>query len=77
MGAGCTILDTTTNTMVPIDCGKILLCTQPAPCICDASGCEASLAPTHHFDLVVDGDKLDGGVQGTHGSYNVHLLRTP
>lgn len=77
-GAGCTILDEATNTMVPIDCGHIMLCTQPAPCLCDATGCEASVLPSHHFDLVVDGDKLDGSLDGAAlGKLTVHLARTP
>ena len=61
-----------TDVMVPVDCGKNLLCSTGA-CLCDAKGCTVSAMPDTVFDLAISGSRADGSTTGQFGDHNVHF----
>lgn len=79
-GSDCMQQDPMTLQMVPIDCGKLLLCGTSAVCACTAEGCAVSsigpvrLTKTSHFDLNIELPRADGSV-ALDALHNIHLTK--
>lgn len=75
-GAPCSQLDPMTMQWVPVDCGRVRLCTPGMVCQCTAKACDVSLTGGIHFDLNVSLPKADGSVSGLDANlHNVHLTK--
>lgn len=63
---------------VPIDCGKLLLCTESNKCTCTMTSCRIERTSRWTFDLRLTGDQAAGSVKTDVGAglYNVYLTRT-
>ncbi len=74
---GCALQDPVTITDVPVDCGKLDLCSYSTPCTCSATGCQVnpSTQPDLTFDLTVTGATADGTISGFLGDHDVHFVR--
>jgi hypothetical protein len=75
--AECSQRDPMTMMDVPIDCGKIALCSLGTDvCRCTAQACSVNETATLHFDMVIATPKADGSVRGLDsGLHNVHLTK--
>jgi hypothetical protein len=66
---GCFLEDPQTSQQVPVDCGKILLCSMYEVCQCSAAGCDAIVDLRIQIDAVLEdgGNSLDGtlAIDGT------------
>lgn len=75
--AECSQQDPKTMMNVPIDCGKLALCSPIGGiCQCTAQACSANENATLHFDMMMATPKADGSVRGLDSSlHNVHLTK--
>jgi hypothetical protein len=71
--------------MVPLDCGKYLLCSTSNKCTCTMTSCRVERIARWAFDLRITGDQAAGSVKTDLGravgdiygdTYNVYLTRT-
>jgi len=73
--AGCWQTDPSTNTDVPVDCGKLALCGPGGVCECSSTECTVDANPYATFDLQLDANELDGTAAELHGLDHVHFER--
>jgi hypothetical protein len=79
MGSTCNYMPCGDAVSMPIDCGRMNLCTiGSSPCKCTAAGCTVPVPamPSVTFDMQLASGALDGSESGIGGSVlNVHLTK--
>jgi hypothetical protein len=83
-GSGCQYMPCGDSAWIPIDCGRMYLCSMgglggPNPCQCTATGCSVPVPamPGITFDMQLASGALDGSESGIGGQQvlNVHLMK--
>jgi hypothetical protein len=72
--SGC-FTSSNSSAMSPIDCGKVELCTGPAPCQCSAGGCQVISGPAASVGLTATDTHADGTLSGSTDTYEVQFVR--
>jgi hypothetical protein len=63
-----------TKENVPVDCGKLFLCSIHV-CNCTQDSCSGALTTDTYFDLVIAPPKADGSAKINDVVYNIHLAK--